>query len=97
MALGKYNDQEVQDPSIGKSTNIGNSSPNIDAEKATRKRFGDLNGRVGARIAPVLPHLSGYGFGDDDSRSNILGKQIELEAGNALRYRTCSWQKVESP
>jgi len=22
------------------------------------------------------------------------GKQMELEAGNAIQYRTCSWQKV---
>jgi len=25
---------------------------------------------------------------------DILGKQIELEAGNAIQYRTCSWQKT---
>lgn len=29
-----------------------------------------------------------------DSTSDIVGKQIELEAGNAIKYRTCSWQKV---
>jgi hypothetical protein len=52
-------------------------------------------GHLGARIAPVLPHLKGYDFGDGDSaREDILGKQIELEQGNALQYRTCSWQKV---
>lgn len=25
-----------------------------------------------------------------------VGGQIELEAGNAIKYRTCSWQKVSS-
>ena len=30
---------------------------------------------------------------DDDEKLDI-GKQIELEAGNAIKYRTCSWQKV---
>lgn len=52
---------------------------------------------VGGRIAPVLPHLRGYDFGTDgdtDGSSDILGKQIEMEAGNAIQYRTCSWQKV---
>lgn len=30
-----------------------------------------------------------------DSDADItIGKQMELEAGNAIQYRTCSWQKV---
>jgi hypothetical protein len=56
--------------------------------------FGTSDRSVGARIAPVLPHLAGYDFGDDDTGSDILGKQIELEAGNAIQYRTCSWPKA---
>lgn len=32
---------------------------------------------------------------DDSSGSGIsVGKQMELEAGNAIKYRTCSWPKV---
>lgn len=32
---------------------------------------------------------------DSDSDASIsVGKQMELEAGNAIKYRTCSWQKV---
>lgn len=58
--------------------------------------------KVGARICPVLPHLRGtMDFSDSDpewaSSDDILGKQIESEAGNALQYRTCSWQKVCLP
>ncbi|KIN02050.1 hypothetical protein OIDMADRAFT_103290 [Oidiodendron maius Zn] len=49
---------------------------------------------VGGRIAPVLPHLANYDFGNDDTGSDILGKQIELEAGNDIQYRTCSWPKT---
>ena len=30
------------------------------------------------------------GSGDDIH----IGAQIEMEAGNAIKYRTCSWQKV---
>lgn len=58
---------------------------------------------VGKRIAPVLAHLKPP-VRDAESRpasisgrsetSDILGQQIELEKGNALQYRTCSWQKV---
>ena len=66
---------------------------NLDAETGNRSKYGHSNGAAGGRIAPVLPHLSNYDFGDD-SGSDILGKQIELEADNAIKYRTCSWQKV---
>jgi hypothetical protein len=40
--------------------------------------------RRGSRVAPVH---------DADDRASI-GKQLELEAENAIKYRTCSWQKV---
>jgi hypothetical protein len=73
---------------------LPSSSPDRDAEKGTSGgRFGS-NNKVGGRIAPVLPHLKGYDFGDSDGGSDILGKQIELEAGNDIQYRTCSWPKV---
>jgi hypothetical protein len=29
-----------------------------------------------------------------DSESGEVGRQIELEADNSIKYRTCSWQKV---
>jgi hypothetical protein len=68
---------------------------NGDLERGgSRSRFGHSgDGSVGGRIAPVLPHLTGYDFGNESSE-DILGKQIEMEADNAIQYRTCSWQKV---
>jgi hypothetical protein len=61
-----------------------------------KSRFGLGGGEksVGPRIAPVLPHLRGLDLASDESGSDILGKQIEMELGNAIKYRTCSWQKV---
>jgi hypothetical protein len=41
--------------------------------------------RRGSRIASV----------HDEDRATI-GKQLELEAEDAIKYRTCSWQKVRS-
>lgn len=29
-----------------------------------------------------------------DTDTETIGRQIELEAGNSIKYRTCSWQKV---
>ena len=75
---------------------MDNGSGNVDTEKGNKSRFGNStnDARVGGRIAPVLPHLQAYDFGSDDSGSDILGKQIEMEASSAIQYRTCSWQKV---
>ena len=73
-----------------KKMGAGNGAGDIDGEMGQGSRFGSSNKSAGARIAPVLPHLQGYDFGSDDSGSDILGKQIELEADNAIQYRTCS-------
>lgn len=47
--------------------------------------------------APVTKPITGNTGVDDDSSTDndvAIGKQMELEAGNAIKYRTCSWQKV---
>lgn len=31
---------------------------------------------------------------DSSSTSESVGRQIEMEAENTIKYRTCSWQKV---
>lgn len=99
MALDQHSDLPVSKPNIDNELPVrdGVNGDYYDSEKGTRHsriRWGNGDGKIGGRIAPVLPHLRGYDFGESDSGSEILGKQIELEAGNALQYRTCSWQKV---
>ncbi|KAI9644569.1 hypothetical protein NHQ30_006590 [Ciborinia camelliae] len=57
--------------------------------------FGPIT--IGPRIGPVLPHLrvnDDVGSTDGDSGKDILNKQIEAEAGSAIKYRSCSWQKT---
>jgi len=96
MALGKDqidNDhtKSKEDPTL--DTTVDSNGPELKSEK-TRARFGHSDKSVGGRIAPVLPHLRGYDFGSDESGEDIIGKQIELESGNAIQYRTCSWPKA---
>lgn len=48
---------------------------------------------------PITKSIAGghdEAFADDASSdpSMSVGKQMELEAGNAIQYRTCSWKKV---
>jgi hypothetical protein len=41
-------------------------------------------------VVPGETHLNDNG----SDASLTIGKQMELEADNAIKYRTCSWQKV---
>lgn len=84
--------ENIMDPD-----NEKNVSRDVDVESAEKRNFGGLrstNKRPGARICPILPHLAGYEDVSSDSGSDILGKQIEMESDNAIKYRTCSWQKA---
>ena len=62
------------------------SHPDLEAvQEKSRAGLGRGNKVVGPRISPVLPHLEGYDYGSADSGSDILGKQIEMEADNAIK------------
>lgn len=71
-----------------------------DAEKQTSQ--GGPGARKMSRIdRPVTKSISGNISGrrsidgDMESETSVsVGKQMELEAGNAIKYRTCSWPKV---
>lgn len=44
---------------------------------------------------PVTKSIAGVTSDDDATDTSVsVGKQMELESGNAIKYRTCSWQKV---
>ena len=62
--------------------------------------FGGPDVVVGPRITPLPHHLreDASSAADDSSltASEILSKQIASEENNAIRYRTCSWQKTAS-
>ena len=61
-----------------------------DLLKDAEKQQSVDNGRRGSRISGVARR----DMDDSDDASLSIGKQIELESGNAIKYRTCSWQKV---
>jgi nucleoid-associated protein YgaU len=56
-------------------------------------------GRKMSRIdGPITNSISGNAEGgrrlSADGADVSVGQQLEMEAGNAIQYRTCSWQKV---
>ena len=42
----------------------------------------------------ITKPISGEATDSDASSGISIGKQMEMEAGNAIKYRTCSWPKV---
>ncbi|KAH8166527.1 hypothetical protein CIB48_g1697 [Xylaria polymorpha] len=59
--------------------------------------FGGPNTAIGRRIAPRIAPVAGDDPDDSDSGLSsdaILEKQLAQEAGSAIQYRTCSWQKT---
>jgi hypothetical protein len=68
--------------------NKGHSADSYDPENLGSSRRGS---RIVKPITkPIIPDSEG----DDSSSAMSVGKQMELEAGNAIKYRTCSWPKV---
>ena len=72
----------------------GSFAPNEkDAERDGGRRNSTLlpDGRRKSRIGPP----PGQVMVDSDTDSqNDHGRLVEMEAENAIKYRTCSWQKV---
>jgi hypothetical protein len=55
-------------------------------DKVAYEKESSYDAEAAGILAPV---------GDSGSDASItIGKQIEMEANNAIKYRTCSWQKV---
>jgi hypothetical protein len=66
----------------------GTFDPNGKGEKDAERQ-----GSVGRRYSRIGPPMSVSRRPSDPDKADI-GRQIELEADAAIKYRTCSWQKV---
>ena len=64
--------------------NTKDSPPSSDGQFYDPESGRDEKGRKMSRLGTLT----------DDPEKKDVDKQIELEAGNAIKYRTCSWQKV---
>ena len=69
--------------------NVNNAIPNS-AEKEGEVYDLEANNEKGRKMSRVAGVI---GESDNDSQLSV-GKQLELEATNSIKYRTCSWQKV---
>lgn len=89
MALG-FGNRKVEN-NTSSETNVNDVSPSPDYNEKSGQFYDpealDEKGRKKSVIASGV-------IGDPDSASVTVGKQLELESTNSIKYRTCSWQKV---
>jgi hypothetical protein len=101
MALGFGNGKKGEhspspedvETKTGFGTDYGGFQPDTEAQGPKYRKMSRID-------KPVTKSISGNVDGrrmsleDAESEDITVGKQMELEAGNAIQYRTCSWQKV---
>lgn len=92
MALGANSD--VIDTSNTHDTGAGENKPSqygAEGTFAADPEKGDTKVRKMSRVGGPIPGIAG----DSDVDSTLsVGKQLELEQTNSIKYRTCSWQKT---
>lgn len=76
---------EKREPRRGSPEETGVHGYDVEKAGQTGRRMSRLGG----------PTTIGLAESDSDSVASV-GKQMEQEASNAIKYRTCSWQKVIS-
>jgi hypothetical protein len=69
------------------------SADQTTAEHGGSKKFNKPMNRIDRPLTKSITGDSAMGDSSTDVSVSI-GKQMELEADNAIKYRTCSWQKV---
>lgn len=93
---GESPDSAPNDGNFGEKNYYDGFTPDTEAQ-------GGQGGRKMSRIdRPVTGSIAGHQAGrssvDASAEQNdhdlAVGKQMELESGNSIKYRTCSWQKV---
>lgn len=97
MSSGNNSNNDVNDKSRAEYISE-DQAPTTEYKKVSwRSTWGFGPVTIGPRIGPVLPHLrldADASSLSGDSGKDLLSQQIEAEAGSAIKYRSCSWQKV---
>ena len=84
--------EKKEEPGFGQS---GFLQPNENGPTdAQDRRYSttSVHGRRMSRIGP--PRKSSLDITDDTGSGDEYNRLVEMEANDAIKYRTCSWQKV---
>lgn len=84
------NSHEMQD--MGGKGYYDGFNPDAEAQHGGARKMS----RIGPPVTnSISGNLDGRRLSADATDGDVaIGQQRELEAGNAIQYRTCSWQKV---
>lgn len=96
MALGFGKKQsDSSSPSSSPSNEKANPDGVFSGDQTAAESGGRHKIKMNRIDGPITrPITSENALHDDVDDSVSIGKQMELEADNAIKYRTCSWQKV---
>ena len=78
----------------------GSFQPNNEKEAESQRRDSRRGSTIlpdGRRMSRIGPPPDTLKVGFDTDSEDVHGRLVELEADNAIKYRTCSWQKVQTP
>ena len=76
-----------------KSRPVEDTTQNIDASPNPEVNY-NYDPEKGDEKERKMSRVGGAGVTTDSDSQISVGKQVELEADNAIKYRTCSWKKV---
>lgn len=68
----------------------GDHSPDL-SDKEQERKLKDYDAESGHGRRHSHHHVTAL---DSSSTTESVGRQIEMEAENTIKYRTCSWQKT---
>ena len=99
LGLGKDADEKAQLANLSNNPGFGSESYYDGFKEDVENGRNEPRYRKMSRIdAPITASISGSIEGrksiDATGRRVSVSAQMEAEAGNAIKYRTCSWQKV---
>lgn len=91
--MGLFNEKKADDGRD--SDNISPKPEGYDAEGygAERRMSTTVQGKKWNRICPPANRKGSVGH-IDDSDNDMADRLVEMEADNAIKYRTCSWYKT---
>ena len=104
LGLGKDRDEKAAAARNGNANGNGDGfgsegyyngfSPDVEKQGGQGPTYRKMS-RIDRPItASISGNISGRNSIDDTDNGVSIGQQMEAEAGNAIKYRTCSWQKV---
>ncbi|KAK5044605.1 hypothetical protein LTR84_010619 [Exophiala bonariae] len=84
---------EKDEPGFGQA-GVLKPDQNLGADLEARRTSTSVNGRRMSRIGPPPKQSLEIPVTDNASSVDEYGKLVEMEANDAIQYRTCSWQKT---